>query len=112
MNMNEQSRIKKCYCCGLTFAKPERWNPDQTGLVERLHCSLRCERLYRIALASDHTLRIEHAIKRAEDALRDGAEGLRAIELRLRVKALKRSLKREKARLASARQARGINRKC
>jgi len=44
-------------------------------------------------------LRIEHAVKRAQDELSRGAEGSRAIELRLRIAALKRSLKqRKKAR--------------
>lgn len=85
--------------CGLPFVKPDRWNPDRSGVVERLHCSLRCDRLYRIAYASDHTLRLEHAIKRAQDALEGGAEGLRAVELRLRISTLKRSLKKEKARM-------------
>lgn len=96
-------KVKKCYLCGLRFAKAESWNPDQTGVTERLHCSLQCNRMYRIAYASDATLRIEHAIKRAEDALDEGAGGLRAVELRLRVRMLKRSLKKEKARAAEAR---------
>lgn len=96
-------KIKKCYLCGLPFAKAGRWNPDQTGMVERLHCSLQCNRMYRVAYASDSTLRLEHALKRALDALDAGAEGLRAVELRLRVASLKRSLKKEKARAAEAR---------
>lgn len=96
-------KIKKCYLCGLPFAKPDQWNPDNSGVVERLLCSLQCDRMYRIAYASDPTLRIEHAIKRAQDELNEGAEGLRAVELRLRVRMLKRSLKKEKARATKAR---------
>jgi len=57
--------------------------------------------MYRIAYQSDPTLRIEHSIKRAQDALRDGAEGTRAIELRLRIAALKRSLRQKKRPRAS-----------
>ena len=92
-------RIKHCYTCRLPFDKPPKWNPDNTGVVERLHCSLKCERMYRIAYLSDHTLRLEHAVKRAQDELSRGAEGSRAIELRLRIAALKRSLRqRKKAR--------------
>jgi len=92
-------RVKNCYLCGIQFFKAETWNPDNSGVVERLCCSLKCDRMYRIAYQSDPTLRIEHSIKRAQDALRDGAEGTRAIELRLRIAALKRSLRqRKKAR--------------
>lgn len=96
-------KVKKCYLCGLPYAKADRWNPDAMGETERLHCSLQCNRMYRIAYASDPTLRIEHAIKRAQDALAEGAEGLRAVELRLRITSLKRSLKIKKARAAEAR---------
>lgn len=96
-------KVKKCYLCGLAFSKPHTWNPDQTGVVERLHCSLKCNRMYRIAYASDSTLRLEHALKKAQDALDEGAEGLRAVELRLRIATLKRSLKKQKARAAEAR---------
>lgn len=96
-------KVKHCYTCGLAYAKPDQWNPDRSGVVKRLHCSLKCDRLYRIAYASDPTLRLEHAIKLAKDELSEGAEGLRAVELRLRVATLKRSLKREKARAAEAR---------
>lgn len=92
-------RVKNCYLCGIQFFKAETWNPDNSGVAERLCCSLKCDRMYRIAYDSDATLRLEHAIKRAQDALRDGAEGTRAIELRLRIAALKRSLRqRKKAR--------------
>ena len=86
-------RVKNCYLCGIQFFKEETWNPDNSGVVERLCCSLKCDRMYRIAYDSDATLRLEHAIKRAQDALRDGADGTRAIELRLRIASLKRSLK-------------------
>jgi hypothetical protein len=82
--------------CDLSFCRADKWNPDNTGVTERLHCSLKCERMYRIAYASDATLRIEHAIKRAQDELGSKAEGIRAIELRLRVASLKRSLKQIK----------------
>lgn len=99
------TRIKTCYTCNLPFAKANTWNPDKTGITERLHCSLKCSRLYRIAYTSDSTLRIEHAIRRAQDELNGKADGVRAIELRLRIRALKRSLKREKARLAEAKRA-------
>jgi hypothetical protein len=58
--------------------------------------------MYRIAYASDATLRIEHAIKRAQDELRDGANGSRAIELRLRVRGLKRSLRALKKQKAQS----------
>lgn len=97
-------RIKHCYTCKLPFDKPPKWNPDNTGVVERLHCSLKCERMYRIAYLSDHTLRLEHAIRRAQDELSEGADGTRAIELRLRVGSLKRVLREiKKAQRASAR---------
>lgn len=89
-------KVKNCYLCGVAFFKGETWNPDQTGVTERLHCSLRCNRMYRIAYYSDATLRLEHAIKRAQDGLRNGANGTRAIELRLRIAALKRSLRQIK----------------
>lgn len=89
--------------CGLPFMKPDQWNPDRSGVVKRLHCSLQCDRMYRIAYASDHILRLEHALKRAQDELNEGANGVRAVELKLRVRALKRSIKKEKAQATEAR---------
>lgn len=79
--------------CGLPYAKPHMWNPDRSGVTERLHCSLRCSRMYRIAYVSDHTLRLEHAIKRANDELDNNPTKAKAIELRLRIRSLKRGLK-------------------
>jgi len=87
-------KVKHCYLCNVAFAKPDKWNPDQTGVTERLHCSLKCNRMYRIAYASDPTLRIEHSIRRAQDSLNTAAlPKSKQIELRLRIANLKRSLR-------------------
>lgn len=101
-------KVKSCYLCNVAFAKPDKWNPDQTGVTERLHCSLLCNRMYRMAYASDATLRLEHSMRRAQDELDAGASGSRAIELRLRVANIKRSLKKiKKAQSRSPEPLRG-----
>lgn len=94
--MKIMSIVKNCYLCDLPFEKKHTWKPDGFPETERLHCSKRCFRMYRIAYASDASLRIEHAVKRAQDELSRGAEGSRAIELRLRIATLKRSLRQRK----------------
>lgn len=97
--------VKECYMCRLPYSKPERWSPDGHINIERLQCSLRCFRMYRVAYESDNAFRLEHAIQRARDERREmGEEHARFRELGKWIRSLEK-------RLRSIRRTRRVNRR-
>jgi len=99
------SNIKTCYLCKLPYEKPEKWSPDGFVNIERLHCSKKCFRMYRVAFESDNAFRIEHAIQKARDEReRVGVENPRFLELTKWIRSLEKRLK-------SIKRTRRINKK-
>lgn len=97
-------RIKYCYLCNLPYEGPERWSPDRQFNIERLHCSQKCFRMWRIAYLSDNAFRLDHAIRRAREKLVDADENY-GKELRTWIRTLESKLK-------SIRRVRRMNRRC
>lgn len=92
--------MKTCYLCNVPFYKSDTWSPTKLGKEPRLHCTRKCYFMYRIAYQSDPTLRIEHAIRRAEEQLALPQAWGNKTALKKRIKEFKAALKRLKTKAA------------